>query len=277
MPRELRRTRVGERILSMPQLTYGSYLRVPDLLSLQNPVSDGPEHDEMLFIVIHQTYELWFKQVLHELSATQTALESGELWRSVALLGRIRTILKTLVSQVDILETMTPLQFNSFRERLESSSGFQSVQFREFEVVLGRRGDVPLSHLPEGSPERQRVRNAMARRSLWGSVLLMLRSRGFAVPQRHIADVSSLLTGSDPEVQSLLADAYRKDNEVSLLLERLVDVDEGVQEWRYRHMKMVERTIGTKPGTGGSSGVAYLASTLFGPLFPDLWEVRNRF
>ncbi|MFM7263333.1 MAG: tryptophan 2,3-dioxygenase [Acidimicrobiales bacterium] len=261
----------------MTGLTYGSYLRVPELLSLQNPVSDGPEHDEMLFIVIHQTYELWFKQILHELSATQTALESGEVWRSVAILGRIRTILKTMVSQVDILETMTPLQFNSFRERLESSSGFQSSQFREFEAVLGRRGDMPLSYLPEGSPERQLVQSAMERRSLWGSVLVLLSLRGFSVPRRHIDDVASLITGADPEVQILLADAYRNDNEVSLLLERLVDVDEGVQEWRYRHVKMVERTIGTKSGTGGSSGAGYLVGTLFRPLFPDLWEVRNRF
>ncbi len=261
----------------MPELTYGSYLRVPELLSLQTPLSDGPEHDEMLFIVIHQTYELWFKQLLHELRATQRALEDGEMWSATALLGRVRTIMKTLVSQVDILETMTPLQFNSFRSRLESSSGFQSSQFREFEAVLGRRGDMPLAHLPSGSAERASVEAAMTRRSLWGSVLVFLAGRGAPVPRRHLDDVHSLLIGPDPEVQEALASLYRSDNEVSLLLERLVDVDEGVQEWRYRHVKMVERTIGSKQGTGGSSGVGYLAATLFKPLFPDLWEVRNRF
>ena len=117
----------------------------------------------------------------------------------------------------------------------------------------------------------------MTRRSLWGSVLVFLAGRGASVPRRHLDDVHSLLVGPDPEVQEALASLYRGDNEVSLLLERLVDVDEGVQEWRYRHVKMVERTIGSKQGTGGSSGVGYLAATLFKPLFPDLWEVRNRF
>ena len=261
----------------MPEVTYGSYLRVPDLLSLQHPLSDGPEHDELLFIVIHQTYELWFKQVLHELQEAQRRLEAGDLWRSLALLGRVRTIMKTLVSQVDILETMTPLQFNSFRERLESSSGFQSAQFREFEAVLGRRAGMPLGHLADGSSERARVEAALSRRSLWGSALLCLAAHGHAVPARHMEDATSMLTGPDEEVQEILVRAYRTDDAVSLLLERLIDLDEGVQEWRYRHVKMVERTIGTKAGTGGSSGAGYLASTLFNPSFPDLWAVRNRF
>ena len=263
--------------MSDHDVTYGSYLRIPQLLEQQQPLSDGPEHDELLFIIIHQTYELWFKQILHELTATQSALEEGNLWRSLMLLGRVRTIMKTLVSQVDILETMTPLQFNSFRERLESSSGFQSAQFREFEAVLGRREGMPLAYLPKGSTERARVEAAMSRRSLWGSVLVCLSRRGMSIPKRHMQDTASVLTGPDEEVQSVLADAYRNDNEVSLLFERLVDLDEGVQEWRYRHVKMVERTIGSKTGTGGSSGAQYMISTLFHPLFPDLWAVRNKF
>ena len=258
-------------------VTYGSYLKVPELLALQQPLSDGPEHDELLFIVIHQTYELWFKQMLHELSETQRCLEAGDLWRSLALLGRARTIMKTLVSQVDILETMTPLQFNSFRERLESSSGFQSGQFREFEAVLGRRGDMPLSHLPEGSHERVRVDAALARRSLWGSTLVCLAALGHPVPAAHMEDVTSQLTSADVAVQEMLVNIYRTDDATSLLLERLIDLDEGVQEWRYRHVKMVERTIGMKGGTGGSSGAGYLTSTLFRPVFPDLWAVRDRF
>ncbi len=259
----------------MSGLTYGSYLKIPQLLKLQEPLSDGPEHDEMLFIVIHQTYELWFKQMLHELTATQAALESNDLYRSLALVGRIRTILKTLVSQVDILETMTPLQFNSFRSRLESSSGFQSAQFREFEAVLGRRGEFAVDGLD--AEQRRSLDAALARRSLWGSTLVLLNARGHAVPAGRLADTTSSIVGADDTVQEVLAGAYRSDNEVALLLERLVDLDEGVQEWRYRHVKMVERTIGNKSGTGGSSGVAYLASTLFNPVFPDLWAVRNRF
>ena len=123
-------------------VTYTSYLKVDELLALQQPLSDGPEHDELLFITIHQVYELWFKQVLHECSALQATLESGNTHRSLALLGRVRTIMKTCVAQLDILETMTPLQFNSFRGRLSSASGFQSAQFRELEAVLGRRDQI---------------------------------------------------------------------------------------------------------------------------------------
>jgi len=248
----------------MGDLTYGEYLKVSELLHLQQPLSDGPEHDELLFIVIHQTYELWFKQILHELVATQVALEGNDFYRSLALVGRIRTILKTLVSQVDILETMTPLQFNSFRSRLESSSGFQSAQFREFEAVLGRRDGIQLELLSQES--REKVESALQRRSLWGSA-----------PKNRLDDATSQHAGPDELVQKVLVDVYRNDAEAALLLERLVDLDEGVQEWRYRHVKMVERTIGNKMGTGGSSGVNYLASTLFNPVFPDLWAVRSQF
>lgn len=259
----------------MTSLTYGSYLKISELLNLQQPLSDGPEHDEMLFIIIHQTYELWFKQVLHELVATQAALEENDLYRSLALVGRVRTILKTLVSQVDILETMTPLQFSSFRARLESSSGFQSGQFREFEAVLGRRDGFQLDLLDD--EQRQRVIAATHRRSLWGSTLVLLSQRGHSINTTRLDDYKSLITDPDEQLQEALANVYRHDAETALLLERLVDLDEGVQEWRYRHVKMVERTIGNKMGTGGSSGVNYLASTLFHPVFPDLWAVRNRF
>lgn len=259
----------------MSPLTYGSYLKVPELLQLQQPLSDGPEHDEMLFIIIHQTYELWFKQILHELVATQVALESNDLYRSLALVGRVRTIMKTLVSQIDILETMTPLQFNSFRSRLESSSGFQSGQFREFEAVLGRREGFQLDLLDDN--QRQRVSDAINRRSLWGSTLVLLEHRGHAVSAARLNDATSLLVEPDKQLQEVLVTVYKNDGEGALLLERLVDLDEGVQEWRYRHVKMVERTIGNKMGSGGSSGVNYLASTLFNPVFPDLWLVRNRF
>ena len=127
-------------------LTYTSYLAIDDLLSLQKPLSDGPEHDEMLFIIIHQSYELWFKQLIHEFNAAARSLETGDTHKSLALLGRIRTILKVCVTQVDILETMTPLQFNAFRGYLSSSSGFQSAQFRKVEALLGRRDAKMSSH-----------------------------------------------------------------------------------------------------------------------------------
>ena len=268
-------------------VTYISYLKVDELLELQQPLSDG-EHDEMLFIVIHQTYELWFKQMLHETAALQTALEAGDTHRALALLGRIRTIMKTCVAQIDVLETMTPLQFQTFRGRLQSSSGFQSAQFREFEAVLGRRdaagtnadkssGMGMAEHLIPGSPARARVEAAMSRPALWDSALRYLAGRGHAVPQRLLdRDVSSAYA-ADEELQDVLLEVHRNDPDAAAVCERLVDLDEGLQEWRYRHVKMVERTIGRKMGTGGSPGVEYLASTLFRSVFPDLWAIRSRF
>ena len=261
----------------MADIDYSSYLRVDELLELQTPLSDGPEHDELLFIIIHQSYELWFKSVLHELRSVQQALESSDLHHGLALIGRVRTIMKALVSQVDILETMTPLQFNSFRDRLATSSGFQSAQFRELEAVLGRRDDSMLQHFVVGSTARLRIESALNRRSLWDSVLVLVHARHHVIPVDVLERDVSTPYEADVRVQDALETAYRNDPELGLLLERLVDLDEGLQEWRYRHVKMVERTIGMKSGTGGSPGAAYLVTTLFRPAFPDLWLVRNRF
>jgi tryptophan 2,3-dioxygenase len=238
-------------------LTYSSYLRLDELLALQSPRSDGPEHDELLFIVIHQVYELWFKQLLHELARLQALLEAGDGTAALHTLKRILTILKTVVAQVDILETMTPLQFSGFRGRLESASGFQSAQFRELEAVLGRRDRAVLADHPPG-PARDRIEAALDRASLYDSFL------GYA----------GALDGD--VVEALLA-VYRGDPVRAMVCERMVDLDEGLQEWRYRHVKMVERTLGGRPGTGGSSGAAYLRGTLFTPMFPELWAVRSRF
>ncbi|MEY4437234.1 MAG: hypothetical protein RL100_698 [Actinomycetota bacterium] len=268
-------------------ITYISYLKVDELLSLQQPESDG-EHDEMLFIVIHQTYELWFKQILHEIAALQTSLEAGKTHRSLAILGRVRTIMKTCVSQLDILETMTPLQFNTFRGRLQSSSGFQSAQFREVEAVLGRRdqagagaekhtGMGMAEHLIPGSPARERVEAAMKRRSLWDSTLIYLESRGHIMPAEVMNRDVTVGYTDHAGVQEVLLKVHRNDPEAAMVCEALVDLDEGLQEWRYRHVKMVERTIGHKMGSGGSSGVGYLSSTLFRPVFADLWAIRSRF
>lgn len=258
-------------------LTYATYLKVDELLALQCPLSDGPEHDEMLFIVIHQTYELWFKQLLHELGRARTLMDRDALHEVLAVLGRARAILKTLVSQVDILETMTPLQFNAFRDRLDSSSGFQSGQFREFEAILGRRDDSMAGHLEEGHPARLRVEREMCRPSVWDAVLGLLHRRGHRLPEDVLSRDVTTKWEPDERVQDVLVTVYRNDAEASLLLEHLVDIDEGLQEWRYRHVKMVERTIGRKMGTGGSPGVGYLVTTLFTPCFPDLWDIRSRF
>ena len=266
-------------------ITYISYLKVDELLELQQP--ESTEHDEMLFIIIHQTYELWFKQIIHELGALQLALENADTHRSLAILGRIRTIMKTCVAQVDILETMTPLQFNSFRGRLSSSSGFQSAQFREVEAILGRRdhagagadkgtGMGMAEHLIEGSPARARVEAAMARRSLWDSALRYFDARGHKMPSDVLNRDVTIGYDSNEDVQTALVAMHKGDLEAATVAESLLDVDEGLQEWRYRHVKMVERTIGHKPGSGGSAGVGYLASTLFRPVFADLWAIRSQ-
>jgi tryptophan 2,3-dioxygenase len=261
-------------------VTYSSYLGLDALLAAQKPRSSGPdgepEHDELLFIVIHQVYELWFKQLIHELTEIQRTLERGDTDRTLHLLNRVLKILKTLVAQIDVLETMTPLQFLSFRDRLDSASGFQSAQFREVEAILGRREEHAARAQPEGSPARARIDAAQSRRSLWGSFLVYLAARGHALADDVIARDARLAVEPDERVQDVLVAVYRGDADAALVAERLVDLDEGFQEWRYRHVKMVERTIGTKTGTGGSAGVEYLRTTLFQANFPDLWAIRSR-
>jgi len=256
-------------------LTYTSYLAVDELLGLQRPLSQGPEHDEMLFIIIHQTYELWFKQLIHEFYEAQRAMESGDTHYSLAILGRIRTILKVCVAQIDILETMTPLQFNAFRSYLSSSSGFQSAQFRKVEALLGRRDSKMASHLP--LQIQAEIELICEKNSIWDSALAYLTKRGHVIPTEVLQRDRTLPYVANVPVQDALLDVHTKDPESAMVCERLVDIDEGIQEWRYRHVKMVERTIGHKIGTGGSSGVEYLASTLFAPVFKDLWEIRSRF
>ena len=256
-------------------LTYTSYLAVDELLELQRPLSEGPEHDELLFIIIHQTYELWFKQLIHEFRAAQRALEEGDTHRSLSLLGRIRTIMKVCVSQVDILETMTPLQFNSFRNYLASSSGFQSAQFRKVEAILGRRDARMHGHLP--TDMRAEIDAICEGNSIWDSTLEYINLRGHTIPQNILQRDKKIAYESNVDVQEILLNVHRNDPETAMVCERLIDIDEGIQEWRYRHVKMVERTIGHKVGTGGSSGVDYLASTLFNPVFKELWVIRDRF
>jgi tryptophan 2,3-dioxygenase len=258
-----------------PAVTYASYLHVDDLLALQQPRSDGPEHDEMLFIVIHQVYELWFKELLHELDRVMHLLRSDDAHRAQHTLKRILTILKVLVAQIDILETMTPLEFLSFRNRLEAASGFQSDQFRQIEFVLGRKSQASVERFASGTRARAALEQRWAEPTLWDAFLQYLQRERYPVPAAQLSrDVTAAIEPS-PDVQQILIDVYRRDPKNGELCERLVDLDEGIQEWRYRHVKMVERTIGFKPGTGGSSGAPYLRGTLGSPLFPDLWAIRS--
>ncbi len=249
-------------------ITYGSYLRLDDLLACQSPATE--EHDELLFVIIHQTYELWFKQILHETALMQQRLEAGNSPGSLHTARRIAKILKTIVGQLDILETMTPRQFAAFRPELGSSSGFQSNQFREIEATYGRRDFT----VPSGDT---RLDAAMNRRAVFDSLLRYLAGQGWDVPAESLHRDPGTPWRPDETVQALLVEVYRDETaEPAEVCEALVDIDEGLQEWRYRHVKMVERIIGAKIGTGGSAGAEYLRSTLFRPCFPDLWEIRSR-
>ena len=254
-------------------VTYSGYLRLDQLLSAQQPRSN--EHDEMLFIVIHQIYELWFKQLLHELGKLQAELEFGATTHAMRTLQRTLAILKIVVAQLDVLETMTPTQFTSFRDWLGSSSGFESAQFRELEAVLGRRDRMTVAQYPPGSAEHERISAAMARPSLFDSFVRYLAGQGYDVPAEiRNRDVAAPHEASDG-MQQVLKKVYDDDTDATAVCELLVDLDEGMQEWRYRHVKMVERTIGGRSGTGGSAGATYLRTTVARPAFPDLWAVRS--
>ena len=254
-------------------LTYTSYLALDEILGAQRPRSD--EHDEILFIVVHQVYELWFKELLHELAYLQRLLEEGRGSQALSTFKRILTILKLVVAQIDVIETLTPVQFLGFRERLESASGFQSAQFRELEAVLGRRDRTMLAAYEEGSEEYRHVEAALRRRSLYDSFLRYLALRGYEVSTDRLERDVTLPVEESEGVHAAVLAAYRDDGEAAQVCERMVDLDEGFQEWRYRHVKMVERTIGSRSGTGGSPGAQYLHTTLNQPMFPDLWSVRS--
>lgn len=254
--------------------TYSEYLKVHELLGLQAPLSEGPEHDEMLFIVIHQVYELWFKEILHELDRLNELLAHGDGARARHTLKRILTILKVMVAQLDILETMTPLEFLSFRDRLESGSGFQSFQFREVEFALGWKDPTALERYPAGSEARRRLERRLAAPSLWDFFLRHLAGCGVPIPRADLERDITRRVETSPALRDVLIEVYRHHPALAELCERLVDLDEGLMEWRYRHVKMVQRTIGTRRGTGGT-GAEYLLATLNQPLFPDLWSIRT--
>ncbi len=254
---------------------YAGYLKVRDLLALQQPISDGPAHDELLFIVVHQVSELWFKLVLHELDRLRDQLEDGDAQGAVDTLRRLRTVWDVLGDGWKVLETMTPESFAAFRGPLQGASGFQSVQFRELEFVLGRRDDEPLHQHPAQSAERQRLMRRLTEPPLNSAFLTFLEVSGHDVPRESVEAAAATPGYEDPRIQQVLVRVYRHDPAARAVCEGLLDLDEALQDWRYRHVKLVERQIGAKTGTGGSSGVDYLRTTLFRPVFPDLWAVRN--
>ncbi|GAB3772963.1 tryptophan 2,3-dioxygenase [Nocardioides ginsengisegetis] len=248
------------------QLTYGSYLRLPQLLDSQHLESDPPAHDELLFITIHQVYELWFKQLLHEVQAARDAMTEGRLWWAQHLLARVHVIERVLVQQVDVLETMTPQDFLEFRQRLAPASGFQSVQFRELEFLSGAKDPSYVERFRGLTAEEQdRLGARLDEPTLWDAFVDVLRSAGLDADSDEGISASLRTVAHDRSQYAA----------VWALGEALLQHDELAASWRARHVVMVERMIGAKSGTGGSSGAGYLRSRLPMQYYPLLWELRS--
>lgn len=248
-------------------LTYGSYLHIPELLAQQIPESDPPAHDELLFITIHQVYELWFKLLLAELTDARDRMLDGETYVPRVRLERCHTIERVLVGQVDVIDTMTPQDFLEFRTKLAPASGFQSVQFREIEFVSGLKDPAYVRRLRGlTDAERASLRRRLAEPSLWDGYLALLAGAGFDVDKPEARFEAYAEIAADRERHGPLWD----------LAEALVDHDQAWALWRARHVLMAERQIGAKPGTGGSSGGAYLRSRIDVRFYPELWELRGR-
>jgi tryptophan 2,3-dioxygenase len=248
------------------RLSYGRYLRVAELLAQQVPESDPPAHDELLFITIHQVYELWFKLLLAELTDARDRMLAGESYLPRVRLERCRAVERLLVSQVDVIDTMTPQDDLVFRNKLAPASGFQSSQFREIEFLSGLKDQSYLRRFRGLSDsEAGRLQRRLDEPSLWDGYLAVLAKAGFAVDT------------VDERIASLRRIAYDRERHGALwdLAEALLDHDQAWSLWRARHVLMAERQIGTKPGTGGSAGGAYLRSRIELRFYPELWELRS--
>lgn len=258
------------------ELTYASYLKLDQLLELQEPRSHPAEHDEMLFIITHQAYELWFKLQLHELDKIKRDFIDNHLYGAIATFKRVRTIMKVMVEQIDILETLTPMSFNSFRDRLDTASGFQSSQFREFEFALGYKRKDMLKYQQPGTPAYERLVRRLHEPSVVDFFYTFLEQHGVAIPDKLRQRDITLPSVPNETVEEGILHLYKTQPDMEILFELMTDFDEGFQEWRYRHIKLVERSIGSKRGTGGSLGVDFLKKSLFHPVFHDLWAIRHK-
>jgi len=248
------------------KLTYGSYLQLRTLLDSQQLESDPPAHDELLFITIHQVYELWFKQLLFEASTARDAIFAGEVWWAQHLLNRVHVIERVLVQQIDVLETMTPQDFLQFRQKLAPASGFQSVQYRELEFLSGAK-DASFVDRFRGltGDEQARLRRRLDEPTLWDALVHHVAARGLDTSDDEALTASLRTAAHD---RATYPDVWQ-------LAEALLQHDELAAAWRARHVAMVERMIGTKTGTGGSSGASYLRSRLELHYYPILWELRS--
>ena len=247
------------------RLTYNAYLKVPELLRLQETLSEPVSHDELLFIIIHQTYELWFKQILHELDATTGWMNEGRAFRVNHSLRAVIAIEKVMVTQIHILESMAQIGFLEFRDKLNPASGFQSMQFRELEFVSGQKEEAILGHFKNDEYARERLEKRFNEPSIADAFWALLARSGFATSTREerVASIVDILT--HPE----------KNGDLFVMQDLLIEHDENIALWRSHHVLMVERMLGMKRGTGGSEGVGYLVTTLSKKFFPELWEART--
>jgi len=248
-----------------PPLSYNKYLRVQDLINLQDCLSDPAHHDELLFITVHQAYELWFKQILHEIDAAIQFMEDDRVPAATRAMKRVVEIEKLLVNQIHILESMTPISFLAFRDQLNPASGFQSMQFREIEFSSGLKDKNILREFSTDEFANERLQTRMSRPSLAECFYRVLQRRGLDAKDYEERTRAAL------EVLTHFEERYEEFQ----LAESLLEHDEYFSLWRSHHIKMVERMVGAKRGTGGSEGIGYLKTTLDKKFFPELWEART--
>ena len=260
-------------------MSYGDYLRLDTLLSAQVPLSDPPQHDELLFIVQHQTSELWLKLLVHELRSARALLAADDLSPALKRLARVKHVQHTLTDQWSVLATLTPSEYAEIRPFLATSSGFQSAQYREVEFLLGNKDAEMVKVFGHDPVAQARLAELLAEPSLYDEFLRLLARRGYAVPAELLERDWSRRRPSHPGLVDVFAQVYAAPHDhwgVYETCEELVDVEDNFQEWRFRHLQVVQRTIGHRPGTGGSSGVAFLRRALDLTFFPELYEVRAR-
>ena len=259
-------------------LSYNKYLKVADLIGLQDCLSDPAHHDELLFITIHQTYELWFKQILHELDAAVSQMREDRAAAAAQSLRRVVEIEKILVQQIHVLETMTPISFLAFRDELNPASGFQSMQFREIEFVSGLKDSTILDSFSTDEFAAERLAARHAAPTLADALYELLRRRGLDAPADDVRlpeEERSRLYGQRTRAILEILTHFETRFEEFQLIESLIEHDEYFSLWRFHHVKMVERMVGAKRGTGGSEGIGYLRTTLDKKFFPELWEART--
>jgi tryptophan 2,3-dioxygenase len=257
-------------------MSYGDYLRLDRLLSAQKPLSQA--HDEHLFIILHQAAELWMKLAIHELRAALSCIQNDDLQPAFKMLARVSRIQAQLIQQWDILSTMTPSEYLTFRDQLGQSSGFQSYQYREIEFLLGNKNRSRIDPHRHREEIHARLQSVLAAPSLYDEAIRLLGRRGFAVDPSRLERDWSERYRPHPSVRDAWMAVYREPErhwDLYELAEKLVDLEDWFQQWRFRHMKTVERIIGFKTGTGGTSGVSYLKKALDIYFFPELWELRT--